>query len=128
MVSNLRRSVRAHIWLPVHGHHYAFKGITIHVQEDDDHCRWVNLADVRKVVGATAGDSALVMTYGNKLKSFGSPAQLHIRDDALVTHLGKENQPTALRFRTWVERNIAFPARRSSQNLGIPTDACGPGG
>ena len=45
-----------------------------------------------------------------------------MRDDALIAHLGKENKPEALRFRTWIERNIALPGRRVRKNFGIDED------
>ena len=122
LVANFRRTVQEQVWLPVHGQHYVFRDVTIHVLEDDDHCRWVSLLDVQKVVGITATQRALAHVYPGRVKSMGKPAQTHIRDDALVTHLGKENQPTALRFKTWVERNIAFPGRTIRKRLGIQTD------
>lgn len=125
LASSVRHTVRERLWMPVHGQHYVFKDTTIHVLEDDDHRRWVNLADVRKVVGATASERALAITYADRLKVMGTPAQVHIRDDALVAHLGKENRPTALRFRTWVERNIAFPGRRIQKRFGVHPDTPG---
>ena len=122
LASNIRHRVRAHFWLPVHGPHFVFRDITIHVIEDEEHCRWVNLADVRRVVTAMAAERALSATYGQKFRLMGTPAQAHLRDDALDTHLGKVNEPTALRFRTWVERNIAFPGRRRRMDRGIQGD------
>ena len=126
LASSIRRKAREHIWLPVHGQHYVFRGTTIHVLEDDDHCRWIRLADVRKVVGSTASERALAAVYPGRLKIMGTPAQAHLRDDALIAHLGKENQPTALRFRIWVERNVALPGRRVRRSLGIVVDAAEP--
>jgi hypothetical protein len=118
LVAGLRQRVREHTWLPVHGHHYVYKGATIHVLEDDEHRRWVSLADVRKVVGVTASERALGATYPGRCEQFtGSGCCL--RDDALVEHLAKENNPDALRMRTWVERTIALPGRKVRSNLGI---------
>ena len=37
LVSNYRRKMQELVWLPVHGQHYVFMGMTIHVREDDDH-------------------------------------------------------------------------------------------
>ncbi len=111
LVANFRRRMLEQVWLPVHGQHYMFRDVTIHVLEDADHRRWVSLADVQKVLGALAGERTLATAYPGCLKIIGEPARPHIRDDALVTLLGKVNQPKALRFRTWVERNIAFPGR-----------------
>ena len=53
----------------------------------------------------------------------GSPARPHMRDDALVTHLGTKNQPEALRFRTWVERSVAAPGSKVRQNLDMDRDS-----
>ena len=119
LVANFRYNVRAHVLLPVHGQHYVFKGTTIHVIEDDDRCRWIPLADVRKVAGVTANDGALAVTYPERFARMGNPPQPYLRDDALVEHLAKENNPVALRFRTWVDRDVAFPGRRIRKSLGI---------
>lgn len=123
LLSSYRHKVLQHVWLPVHGQHYVFMGMTIHVIEDLDRCRWVSLVDVQNVVGVTANERTLTRTYPGLLKMIGQPAQMHIRDDALVNHLSKENKPAALKFRTWVERNIAFPGRTVRKRLGIiPTN------
>ncbi len=123
LLSNYRRRVLEQLWFPVHGQYYVFKGMTIQVLEDADHCRWVRLVDVQKVVGVTAPEHALALTYPGRLKMMGEPAQTHIRDDALAAHLSKENEATALRFRTWVERNIVFPGATTRRRLGIRMDS-----
>ena len=118
LVANLRHRVRETTWLPVHGQHYVYKGVTIQVLEDEEHRRWVSLADARKVVGVTASERSLAVTYPGRCEHFGK-AGVYLRDDALVEHLGKENDPGALRFRTWAERTIALPGRKVRSNLGI---------
>ena len=118
LVANLRHTVLAHTWLPVHGQHYVYKGVTINVLEDDEHRRWVSLADARKVVGFTATERALTLAYPERCQHFGKSGA-YLRDDALVEHIGKENNPAALRFRTWAERTIALPGRKVRSNLGI---------
>lgn len=122
LLANFRSTVRKQVWLPVHGRHYVFHNVTIHVLEDDDRYRWVSLHDVQKVVGITATERALAQVYPGRVKAMGKPTRPHIRDDALVIHLSKENQATALRFKTWVERNIAFPGRTIRKRLGIHAD------
>ena len=118
LVANLRHRMRETTWLPVHGQHYVYKGVTIQVLEDEEHRRWVRLADARKVVGVTAGERALALAYPGRCEHFGKSG-FCLRDDALVEHLAKENDPDALRLRTWVERNIALPGRKVRSNLGI---------
>ena len=119
LASNTYGRMRGHVWLPVHGQHYVFRGTTLHVVEDDDGQRWVCLADVRRVVPDAANDRTLAATYPGHLKVMGSPAQPHLRDDALVTHLGKQNNSTALKFRTWVARAVMLPGQKTRRNLGI---------
>jgi hypothetical protein len=123
LLAHIRHFMRASVWLPVHGRHYVFKGTTLRVVEDDDHGRWVCLADVRKVVGITATEGALAVTYPGRIQPMGEPAQAYLRDDALIEHLGKETHPAALRLRNWVERTIAFPGRRVRKNFGIHDQA-----
>ncbi len=122
LLANFRSNVRKQVWLPLHGQHYVFHNVTIHVIEDDDHYRWVSLPDVQKAVGVTAAERALAQVYPGRVKTMGNPAQAYVRDDALVSHLGKENLATALRFRTWLERNVAFPGRTIRKRLGIHAD------
>ncbi len=119
LVANIRHGLRERTWLPVHGQHYVFKGITIHVLEDDDRCRWISLSDMRKVAGVTASEGALAVAYPGRCRRMGKPEQPHLRDDALVEHLAKENKPPALRFRTWADRDIAYPGRKIRKRLGI---------
>ncbi len=119
LASELRHGARAAVWRPLEGRHCVFRGTPVQVLEDEQHCRWVRAADVRRIVGFTASDGALALTYPNGWRAMGRPAQPHFSDDALIVHLSKETTPEALRFRHWAEREIAFPARRTRERLGI---------
>ncbi len=119
LVSDFRHKILGAVWLPVHGKHFVFRNVTIRVVEDDEGQRWVNLADVRKVVAATAPDRTLAISYPGRIADKGRPARPHLRDDALVTHLGTHREPETLRFRTWVDRSIAVPGRKVRENLSI---------
>lgn len=122
LVANIRHGMRERTWLPVHGHRYVFKGTTIHVLEDDDRCRWISLADMQKVAGVTASERALELTYPERCKRMGRSGQPHLRDDALIEHLGNESKPVALRFRTWVDRDVSMPGRKIRKSLAIRPD------
>ena len=108
-------------WRDVEGRHYAHRGRTVAVVEDDEHRHWLRLADVRAIVGFTASDGALAVSYPDRVRELGRPATPHIRDDALLAHLAKERSPEAARLRQWVDREVAFPARRRRERLGIRT-------
>jgi hypothetical protein len=117
----LGRQMRSAHWRDVEGRHFAYRGRTVAVVEDDEHRRWLRLADVRAIVGFTASDGALAGSYPGAVQQIGRPPLPYIRDDALLAHLDKERLPEAARLRRWVERQVAFPARRERERLGIRT-------
>jgi hypothetical protein len=127
LASALRDAMNRAHWRDVEGRHYAFRGRRVQVIGDAGERRWVRLADVRALVGFTASDGALAITYRGGVRSLGRPAELHIVDEALLRHLAKERSPEALRVRRWVEREIVFPARRQRERLGPDIAATGPG-
>jgi hypothetical protein len=112
LFGELRHVMRAAVWRPLEGRHFAYRGRSVQVLEDDDHRRWVRVADMRAVIGHTATDGALALSHPGGCRRAGRPAELHLSDDALLAHLGKQHTAEALRFRHWVEREVAFPARR----------------
>ena len=105
----------------VQGRHFAFRGRRIEIVEDVDRRRWVRLADVRAIVGFTASDGALAISYPDSVRRLGRSGEAHVADEALLAHLLKERSPEAVRLRVWVEREIVFPARRERERLGIKT-------
>lgn len=112
LASELRHGMRAAVWRPVEGRHYVYRGTPVQVIEDEDHTRWVRAADVRTIVGFTAGDAALALTYPDGWRPLGRPPQPHFSDEVLLTHLRKESTAEAGRFLVWAERTITLPARR----------------
>lgn len=110
------RRIRRAVWMPVHGQHYVYQGVTLHLLADSQGAQWIALRDVQTVVGATAPERSLQLTYPGKLVPMGKPAHMHMQVDALVTYLAKQNNPVCLRFKVWVDRNIVFPARKRAGN------------
>jgi hypothetical protein len=92
-------------------------GVTVHVFEDERHERWVNLADARKAAGITASDGALEKSMGARFQRRGRDVWL--RDDALVEYLSRSTDAVALRFRTWVDRQVMFPGQKIRERLGV---------
>jgi len=118
LASELRHAMRAAVWRPLEGRHCVYRGTPVQVLEDESHVRWVRAADVRSIVGQTTSNHALALTYPNGWRTLGTPPEPHFSDEALITHLRTERSAEALRFRHWVERTIAFPARRQRERLG----------
>ena len=119
LVANAQYNVRAAAWLPVHGKFFSYKGVALRVVEEADHCRWIHLGDARRVAPGIPADRVFVAAYPGRVQNMGQPQALHVRDDALVEHLGKTTDGSALRFRTWIDRDIAFPAAKERKRLGI---------
>lgn len=119
LASELRHATRAAVWRRLEGRHFVYRGTPVQVLEDDDHQRWVRAADVRAIVGHTASNGALALSYPSGWRMLGRPAEPHFSDEALIAHLKKESTPEALRFRHWAEREIAFPAQRLRERLGV---------
>jgi len=122
LANELRHLVHARVWRELEGRHYAYHGQSVQVFEDVSHCRWVRVADVRAIVGFTATEGALALTYPSGFCRIGEPAQAYLSDEALLVHLAKESDPRAIRFKHWAEREITFPARRKRGRLGIRLD------
>jgi hypothetical protein len=123
LAGDIRHAMKRARWREVQGRHYAFRGQSIRVDTDADRRRWVRLADVRAIVGFTASDGALAITYPNGARRLGKAAELYLSDEALLAHLRKERSPEANRLCLWVEREIVFPARRERERLGVRVEA-----
>jgi hypothetical protein len=119
LASEFRHATRAAVLRPLEGRHCVFRGTPVQVLEDDDHVRWVRAADVRAIVGHSASNGALALTYPDGWRVLGAPPEPHFSDEALITHLRTERSPEALRFRHWAERTIAYPARRKRAQFGV---------
>lgn len=117
LASELRHATRSAALRGLEGRHFEYHGRPIAVVEDADHRRWVRIDDVRRITGNPTSDRALELTYPEGIAWIGG--QAHLADDALALHLAKETSPHALRFAHWAEREIAFPARRTRERLGI---------
>jgi hypothetical protein len=118
LLSEWRRHARQQAWADVEGQFYAFHGQSVAVVEDIDHHRWVRLQDVRKVVGWSAPDSALRRIHGPAIQSWGQPPHMHLHVEALIAALAGSSQAKTLRFRHWLEREVAIPSRRLQGRFG----------
>jgi hypothetical protein len=119
VAGELRHAYRRAHWRHEEGRHFVYRGQPVRVVVDADHRRWIRLADVRAITGFSASEGALKLTYPNGCRRFGRPAEPHLSDEALLAHLEKDRSPVATKLRLWVEREIAFPARRQRERHGI---------
>lgn len=114
LASGSWQASRARAYREVEGRHYAYRGQPVGVLEDVAHRRHVRTADVHLAVGRSPHGAAM-----------GEPPQPHVEAEALLAWLSALPDERALRFRRWVERDVAFPARERRKRLGI-RDAVAP--
>ena len=126
LAGELGHWLRERRWRDLEGRHYAYRGHRVQVLEDVSHCRWVRLADVRQIVDTSTSEGALSLSYPDAFRRMGEAQQAYFSAEALLVHLAKESGPEANHFRRWAEREIAFPARRVRERLGIRLDAADP--
>lgn len=119
LAGDLRRQMRAAVWAPQEGRHFVFRGVPVTVREDVEHRRWIRVADVRRIVGFTASDGALALSYPQHWQTDARGGAAWLEVEAVVIHLRREPGPQALRLAQWIEREVAFPARRQRERLGI---------
>ncbi|MEO6407354.1 MAG: hypothetical protein ABIO45_01205 [Burkholderiaceae bacterium] len=92
------------------GRNYAHRGTPIDIVEDADHVRWLRIADVRRIVAGLPGDPVLARLYPAGVRA-GAPSA-RISAEALADYLRKSTAPQSLRFARWLEREVAYGARR----------------
>ena len=101
------------------GTYYQFQNFRLQVVEDDDHCRWIATEKIREIVGQLASDHTLAQLFPTGHQRLGDEQKGYLRDDAVMAHLASANTPQAIKFKNWIERNVAFPARKIRQRQGI---------
>ena len=118
-IAALWHALRVAVWGPVQGRHFSYRAARVRVVTDNSHRRWVDLRDVRKILGFTASNASLAIAHPNGYRLIGRRATPHLCDEALLAHLRRQPGAEALKFRQWVERDIAFSARRQREHCGV---------
>ena len=114
------RWLRARAYADIEGRHYAFRGTSVQVIEDEAHVRWVRLADLQAILGPGASEGALSRLYGDGMQRLGVRRQAHLSAEVLHRHLARDTRPDAIRLRHWVEREILKPSQVLQQRAGSP--------
>lgn len=120
----IERAIQASIYRLRHaaldavpGSFYDYQGIPIRVIEDFEHARWVPAAMLRKIAGVTVSDQLLAQRYPTGWQLFDKVG--HLRDDALMAYLATASSTEAVKFKNWAQRNLAYPAQKTRERLGI---------
>jgi hypothetical protein len=115
----LYRATRYAALHPFQGTYYQYLGWRIKILEDESHCRWVSTDEVRKIVGQLASDHALADIFPTGHQRIGTDNKGYLRDDALILHLAQATTPQAIKFKNWAQRNIAYPANKTRERMGV---------
>ena len=100
------------------GKNYQYMEYRLEILEDEDGCRWIPVDDVRKIVGQLASDNNLEHLYPTGFERIGKQGKNYLRDDALTAHLAHAHSARSIKFKNWVERNVAYPARKTRERRG----------
>ena len=111
---------RAWNWRGEQGHHHAFGGLALHIEDDGRHA-WVLGEDLQAVLRTRDPDAALAARHSARWRH-DAQGRLWLRVDAVVERLATmpgRTDPRHLRLRRYLERDVLFPAaerrRRSRQ-------------
>jgi hypothetical protein len=106
------RRLRALAYRDVEGRHFAFKGISISVAEDDQGCMWLRLADVRKVLPWLAGDEVLRRILGDDAGQVQPDRAMRVEATGFAAYLERTASADSIRFKIWIERTVIYPSKR----------------
>ena len=92
------------------GRYREFRGRAMDIHVDADATCWVATEDVRKIAALPA-DAVLCRVAPGQCRELGDPAVWRLSSDGAALVLGKSSDPEVAKFLTWLERQVALPAR-----------------
>jgi hypothetical protein len=119
LLSAARHSVRAMALADIQGRHFAHRGYSLDVIEDDDHFRWIALEDVKKLLPGLPRPQALASRFPGRVRLGSPPRESRILAEALLDYLATSTEPDSIRFRIWLERVVIAPGATVRDRLGI---------
>lgn len=119
VLSTLRHTAKAMAYASTEGRHFEHHGHAIDIVDDEDHHRWLSTADVRKVIPGLPREAVLQRQFPAGVRDDRSRKGHRIDAEALISYLSKSTDSDTLRFRNWLEREVARPAAITRRRLGI---------
>lgn len=96
------------------GSYYAFNDVQVRVYEEDDEL-WFVVPDVLKAVGIKAVPRSYLAIYPDGAKVLAGTGLTVMNNAALEHMLGKRNDHEAIRFLTWMRRDVVKPWERKRE-------------
>ena len=110
ILTSMPRHAR-HLALRSHaGRYYEFRGRSMDIHVDADARCWVATADVRKITALPA-EAVLLRVAPGQCRELGDPVLWRLSSEGASQVLGKSSDPEVAKFLTWLEREVALPAR-----------------
>ncbi len=119
LASELRHATRRAAYAGTGGRHFEHRGHAIDILDDDDHHRWLSIADVRKLIPDLPREATLQRQFPDAVREDAALKGWRISAEALMAYLSKATEPESLRFRNWLEREVVRPAAITRRRLGI---------
>lgn len=92
------------------GRYYEFRGRSMDIDVDADARCWIATADVRKIAALPA-EAVLLRLVPGQCRELGDPVAWRLSTEGAAQVLGKSSDPEVAKFLTWLEREVALPAR-----------------
>ena len=111
LLDRLIHQVRAFHWRHEQGHHHAFGGVPLHIDDDGRHV-WVGGGGLQRVLGSHDAEDVLAARHAGRWRR-DREGELLLRVDAVIdvlAHGPGRLDPRTVRLRRYFEREVLFPA------------------
>ena len=108
--------IRQAAYAPVLGRYYEYRGNPIDIHEEASGQRWISLRDLRRSLPDLAPTSRLQALYPEQVLETGAPREMRIEARALERHLLEAQDPAAIRYLRWMQRDVIFPAQKKARS------------
>ena len=109
LFERLSHAIKWQAYRDINGRHFEHRGQMLDIIDDEAQFRWLRLADVRKLLPGLPLDASLQRLFPNEVR-LGPGKASRIQAEALQRFLLRAQQPEALKFRHWLEREVIYPA------------------
>lgn len=106
-------AVRERLGRADEGHHHAFAGVRLLVEDDGRHV-WLGGSGLQKVLGRQEPEEAQAARHAGAWRR-NERGLLMLRVDAVIQHLATmpgRDEPRVQRLRRYLERDVLYPAQR----------------
>jgi hypothetical protein len=116
LVATMHQNAKNAHYKDINGRYYGFEDLPIGVDEDPHHDRWIHIDSVRLILEGLPKNPVLQRIFKDQMVQ-DPIAKVHV--DALIDYLRKAHDPRAIKFKRWLEKEVAMP----TQNLKKRTHA-----